>query len=86
MNTSPIRLRDVALAAGTSTKTASRVINGDARVAADTRKRVHEAVDSLGYQVDLMARSLRKGVDDTVGIVVPTIGDPFFAKAIEEIE
>ena len=41
MNTSPIRLRDVALAAGTSTKTASRVINGDARVAADTRKRVH---------------------------------------------
>ena len=86
MSTSPIRLRDVALAAGTSTKTASRVINGDARVAADTRKRVHEAVDSLGYQVDLMARSLRKGVDDTVGIVVPTIGDPFFAKAIEEIE
>lgn len=86
MSTSPIRLRDVALAAGTSTKTASRVINGDARVAVDTRKRVQEAVDSLGYQVDLMARSLRKGVDDTVGIVVPTIGDPFFAKAIEEIE
>ena len=86
MSPSPVRLRDVALAAGTSTKTASRVINGDARVATDTRQRVQEAVDQLGYQVDLMARSLRKGVDDTVGIVVPTIGDPFFAKAIEEIE
>jgi len=86
MSPGPVRLRDVALAAGTSTKTASRVINGDARVATDTRQRVQEAVDQLGYQVDLMARSLRKGVDDTVGIVVPTIGDPFFAKAIEEIE
>jgi LacI family transcriptional regulator len=43
-------------------------------------------VEALGYQVDLMARSLRKGVDDTLGIVVPTIGDPFFAQAIEEVE
>ncbi len=81
-----IRLSDVALAAGTSTKTVSRVINGDARVSSDTRKRVQGEVDRLGYQVDVMARSLRKGVDDTVGVIVPTIGDPFFATMIEEIE
>lgn len=86
MASNPVRLRDVAQAAGTSTKTASRVINGFDGVAPDTRRRVQEAVESLGYQVDLMARSLRRGVDDTVGIVVPTIGDPFFAKAIEEVE
>ena len=82
----PVRLSDVALAAGTSTKTASRVINGDPRVADETRKRVEDQVDLLGYRVDVMARSLRRGVDDTVGIVVPTIGDPFFATMIEEIE
>lgn len=81
-----VRLSDVALAAGTSTKTASRVINGDPRVAVETRKRVQDEVDRLGYRVDVMARSLRKGVDDTVGIIVPTIGDPFFAMMIEEIE
>jgi LacI family transcriptional regulator len=86
MTGNPVRLRDVAQAAGTSTKTASRVINGFDGVAPETRRRVQEAVESLGYQVDLMARSLRRGVDDTVGIVVPTIGDPFFAKAIEEVE
>jgi LacI family transcriptional regulator len=86
MTSTPVRLRDVAQAAGTSTKTASRVINGFDGVAPDTRRRVQEAVDALGYKVDLMARSLRRGVDDTVGIVVPTIGDPFFAKAIEEVE
>lgn len=81
-----IRLSDVALAAGTSTKTVSRVINGDARVSPDTRRRVQKEVDRLGYRVDVMARSLRKGVDDTVGVIVPTIGDPFFATMIEEIE
>ena len=86
MKRAVVRLRDVALAAGTSTKTASRVVNGDARVAADTRRRVEQAVEELGYQVDVTARSLRRGVDDTIGVVVPTIGDPFFAKAIEEIE
>lgn len=86
MNRKVVRLRDVAEAAGTSTKTASRVVNGDVRVSADTRRRVEQAVESLGYQVDVTARSLRRGVDDTIGVVVPTIGDPFFAKAIEEIE
>jgi LacI family transcriptional regulator len=86
MSPNPVRLRDVAQAAGTSTKTASRVINGFDGVAPETRRRVQEAVEALGYQVDLMARSLRKGVDDTLGIVVPTIGDPFFAQAIEEVE
>ena len=86
MNRKVVRLRDVALAAGTSTKTASRVVNGDTRVSTETRRRVEHAIESLGYQVDVTARSLRRGVDDTIGVVVPTIGDPFFAKAIEAIE
>lgn len=86
MNRRPVRLADVAEAAGTSTKTASRVINGDTRVAEATRVRVLAQVDQLGYRVDVMARTLRRGVDDTVGVIVPTIGDPFFATMIEEIE
>lgn len=86
MTAKKVRLRDVAEASGTSTKTASRVINGDPRVAEETRRRVQEVADQLGYRVDVMARSLRKGVDATIGVVVPTIGDPFFASMIEEIE
>ena len=80
------RLSDVAAAAGTSTKTASRVLNGDPRVAPETRDRVRLAMVDLGYQVDAVARSLRTGVDETIAVVVPTIGDPFFASMIEEIE
>lgn len=81
-----VRLSDVARAAGTSTKTASRVINGDHRVSEETRRRVQLQVEQLGYRVDIMARTLRRGVDDAVGVVVPTIGDPFFATMLEEIE
>lgn len=81
-----VRLSDVAAAAGTSTKTASRVLNADPRVAPETRDRVRAAMIDLGYQVDAVARSLRTGVDETIAVVVPTIGDPFFASMIEEIE
>jgi len=81
-----VTLSDVAARATTSIKTASRVINGDENVTPEVKVRVEEAVEALGYQVDLLARSLRKGVDDVLAVVVPTIGDKFFATAIEEIE
>lgn len=81
-----VTLSDVAAHATTSIKTASRVINGDENVTPEVKVRVEEAVKALGYQVDLLARSLRKGVDDVLAVVVPTIGDKFFATAIEEIE
>jgi LacI family transcriptional regulator len=86
VNDRPVKLTDVAEAAGTSAKTASRVINGDPRVSAETRERVEAAVARLGYRVDLLARSLRRGVDDTIGVLVESIADPFFAAVISEIE
>jgi LacI family transcriptional regulator len=81
-----VTLADVATHASTSIKTASRVINGDEKVTPEVKVRVEQAVVALGYRVDLLARSLRKGVDDVLAVVVPTIGDKFFATAIEEIE
>lgn len=81
-----IKLADVAAHASTSVKTASRVINGDEKVTPEVRARVEQSVIALGYRVDLLARSLRKGVDDVLAVVVPSIGDKFFATAIEEIE
>ena len=40
----------------------------------------------LGYQVDLIARSLRTGVDNVIGVIIQSIGDPFFAEVVDEIE
>jgi LacI family transcriptional regulator len=77
---------DVAGAAGVSLRTASRVLNDDHRVAAGTRSRVLEAMRSLDFQPDAVARSLRAGTDLAVGFVVEAIADPFFAEVIDSVE
>ena len=79
-------LRDVATTAGVSLRTASRVLNDDPRVASTTRERVQRAIRDLRYTPDLMARSLRGGTDATIGLVVESIADPFFASLIEAVE
>ena len=80
------RLLDVANAAGVSLRTASRVLNDDPRVAADTRQRVRDAMLDLRFQPDEMARSLRAGTDTAIGFVVESISDPFFAEVIDAVE
>jgi LacI family transcriptional regulator len=55
-------------------------------VAPETRDRVERAVLELGYQPDPLARSLRRGTDDTIGVVVDSVADPFFARVAGEIE
>jgi LacI family transcriptional regulator len=80
------RLLDVANAAGVSLRTASRVLNDDPRVASLTRQRVRAAMLDLRFQPDAMARSLRAGTDTTVGFVVESIADPFFAEVIDAVE
>ena len=80
------RLIDVADAAGVSLRTASRVLNDDHRVAAETRGRVLEAMRSLDFQPDAVARSLRAGTDVSIGFVVESIADPFFSEVIDSVE
>jgi LacI family transcriptional regulator len=79
-------LRDVARAAGVSIKTISRVVNGDAEVTIETAARVREVIAALGYRPNPLARSLRTGYDQALGLVVERIGDEFFAAVIEAIE
>jgi LacI family transcriptional regulator len=84
--TGSARLLDVANAAGVSLRTASRVLNDDPRVAADTRSRVQGVMLDLRFQPDEMARSLRAGTDTAIGFVVESISDPFFAEVIDAVE
>jgi LacI family transcriptional regulator len=79
-------LRDVALGAGVSLRTASRVLNDDPRVAEATRSRVQDVMRELRYTPDLMARSLRAGTDATIGLVVESIADPFFSELVAAVE
>lgn len=79
-------IRDVASAAGLSINTISRVVNGRPNVAPETAKRAMEAITKLGYRPNLVARSLRLGRDNTLGIAVTSITDPFFAEVVSAIE
>ncbi len=79
-------LRDVAQSAGVSLRTASRVLNEDPNVAEETRRRVLSVMQELSYTPDAMARSLRAGKDATVGLIVESVADPFFAELIEAVE
>ena len=77
---------DVAARAGVSIKTVSRVVTGSGAVAPDTRRRVEQAVAELSYVPNSAARSLRVGVGDTIGVIIDSIADPFFASLTAAIE
>ena len=57
----PVTLRDVAKASGVSFQTVSRVVNNSPDVSARTRRQVLEAIETLGYQPNLVARGLKTG-------------------------
>ena len=73
-----VTVQEVAAAAGVSTATVSRVLNGNYPVATDTRRRVERAVRTLGYVVNAHARALAGSVTRTVGIIVADVIDPFY--------
>lgn len=73
-------IREVAAAAGVSTGTVSRVIGGSSKVARDTRFRVLEVMREIGYQPNAAARSMRTNVTKTIGLLIPDILSPTFAR------
>ena len=79
-------IHDVAREAGVSIKTVSRVINGERNVAPATVQLVVEAIAALDYHPNQFARSLRSGASDTIGVVVDSLSDPFFATIISVAE
>lgn len=77
---------DVARVAGVSIKTVSRVVNQSPGVSAKTRRLVLDAVQELGYVVNEAARSLVTGSSTTIGVIVDSIADPFFASLVSVVE
>jgi len=79
-------LSDVARRAGVGTTTVSRVINGGTLVSAETLSTVQRAIDELGFVPNLAARMLKGEQSKTIGLILPSIADPFFANCAEAIQ
>lgn len=68
----PPSMMDVAAAAGVSHQTVSRVLNGSDKVTAQTRQRVQQAIDELGYRRNSVARALVTRRSGIIGIITTT--------------
>ncbi|MFZ0304418.1 MAG: LacI family DNA-binding transcriptional regulator [Terracidiphilus sp.] len=79
-------MRDVARLAGVSTSTVSAVINESVIVSPQRKARVMAAMSALDYQPDAIARSLKTGRSNAIGVIVPDITNAFYPEVIRGIE
>ncbi|QTX05177.1 LacI family DNA-binding transcriptional regulator [Agromyces archimandritae] len=78
---------DVARLAGVSTAVVSYVVNDGPRpVAAETRRRVLDAIRALGYRPNASARALKRGSTRLLGLVVSEIVNPFHSECIDALD
>lgn len=82
-----VTIQQVAEAAGVSPSTVSNVLNGRAeRMLPETQERVSAAITRLGYRPNRAARQLRTGRTRTIGLIVPSVGNPFWGAFARELE
>ena len=79
-------IRDVARLARVSVATTSAVINNKGTVSAKLTQRVLDAMESLDYHPNQIARSLKVRQSRTIGMVLPDITNPFFTDVIRGVE
>ncbi|KRM89085.1 LacI family DNA-binding transcriptional regulator [Liquorilactobacillus vini] len=80
------KLTDVAAKAGVSATTVSRVINNYGYLSKTTKEKVFRAMKDLNYQPNSLARSLHGKKTQLIGVIFPSITNPFFAELVEQIE
>lgn len=79
-------MKDVARLAGVSTSTVSHVINNNRFVSDEIRTKVLAAVEQLNYAPSALARSLKLNQTHTIGMLVTTSNNPFFAEVVHSVE
>lgn len=79
-------MRDVARLAGVSTSTVSAVVNGVTPVSPERKKKIVEAMEALDYHPDVIARSLKTGKTNAIGVIVPDITNAFYPEMVRGVE
>lgn len=79
-------IKDVAKKAGVSVNTVSRVLNKRGYLSQKTIDAVNTAIDELNYIPNQIARNLFKQKTNIIGVIIPDVSHPFFAKMVKEID
>lgn len=78
-------ITDVAKLAGVSATTAKRAVRFPEKLKKETLERVQQAIQELNYEPDKLASALRRGHSKTIGLIVGSIVEPFFAELTRTI-
>jgi DNA-binding LacI/PurR family transcriptional regulator len=81
-----VSIKDIARAAGVSPSTVSRALHDHPRISQETKNRIRQLAQELGYTPSLPARSLVTRHTATVGMVITTASDPFLARLVQGVE
>lgn len=76
-------LKDVAEASGLTVGTVSRVLNNRGYISPKTREKVYQVMKELNYQPNETARTLAKQKSNIIGIVLPNVEHPYFARILD---
>ena len=79
-------MEEFSVASGISRPTLSRFFNNPTSVRLTTRQRIEAAMDELGYRPNLFAVNFNRRNTKTLGIIVPSLLDPFYAALVQRIE
>jgi LacI family transcriptional regulator, sucrose operon repressor len=80
------KLEDVAKRANLSKTTVSRVLNKRGYLSQKTIDKVYQAMEELDYHPNVVARQLYKNKTDLIGILLPTVANPFFGELTAALE
>ena len=69
-------IRDVALDAGVSIATVSRVVNKLGTVSKETEERVQRSIDRMGFRLNAFGRGLSTARSYTIGVMIPSLSNP----------
>lgn len=81
-----ITIKDIARELGVSINTVSRALNNKPDVSDETRQRVLDTADRLGYVPNTLARSLVAGETCTLGLICSDLVNPFYARIAQGVE
>jgi len=81
-----VGVKDVARVAGIAPATVSHALNNTGTISKETAARVRQIAAEMGYRPNRVAANLRRQRTSTLGVLIPTLSNPFFSKLLEALE
>ena len=81
-----VSIKDIAKTAGVSYSTVSRALNDNPLISQEVRTRIQALAQSMGYSPNALAQSLQSLLSHSIGLVITTIADPFYADIADGVE